>query len=127
MTTLKERLLEALEDTTWEDLPEAALVEVLLEQMKRTKATLFEAQSALLKEGMRTDDIQRSAHEEIRQLRTNPLAAAHGDFYFCDNSSDTTYIVSIGGHRNIQMYRRSGRIDYIMAQIAPEEYAKRSQ
>jgi hypothetical protein len=82
--SLKDRLLAALDDTSWDDLPEATLVEVLIEQLKQTKATLFEARSAVLKEGMRANDIERRAQEEIRQLRNNPLALVHGDFYFVD-------------------------------------------
>jgi len=122
--TLKERLLVALEDVSWSNLPEAALVEVLIEQLKQTKATLFEAQQAVLKEGMRANDIEHTAHEEIRRLRTNPLAAVYGDFYFTDPSAvNTTFVVTVGG-RDIRMFRRAGRIDYSMQQISTEEYAR---
>ena len=122
--TLKTRLLEALDGTSWGDLPPAALVEVLIEQLKQTKATLLEAQQAVVKEGMRANDIERTAHEEIRQLRTNPLAAVYGDFYFVDpGAANTTFIVTVGG-RDIRMFKRAGRIDYAMQRISAEEYAR---
>ena len=47
--SLKDRLLAALDDVSWDDLPPAALVEVLIERLKQTKATLFEAQQAVVK------------------------------------------------------------------------------
>lgn len=119
--SLKERLLKALDDTTWGDLPEAALVEVLIEQLKRAKATLSEAQSVLLKEGMRANDMERSARDQIRQLRTDPLAVTYGDFYFLEG--DVSYIVSVGG-QTIRLARRAGRIDYAVRQISREEYAR---
>ena len=123
--SLKDRLLAALDDVSWGDLPEAALVEVLIEQLKQTKAALFEAQSAVLKEGMRANDIERSAQEDIRQLRGNPLALAHGDFYFCGINPMDLYVVSIGG-RDIRLMERHGRIDYLMERISVEEYARRA-
>lgn len=126
MTTLKDRLLEVLEDTTWSDLPEAALVEVLMEQLKRTKAMLFDEQAAVIKEGVRANDIERTAHEEIRQLRTNPLAGACGDFYFVGINANGAYVVSIDGPRMISMYERTGGIDYRMRQINAEEFARRA-
>ena len=126
MTDLRNRILEVIGESPLHDLSEAALVEILIAQLKEARQDLINARNAIFKEGLRADDIQRSAHEEIRQLRINPLAAAHGDFYFCGVDPNTTYIVSIGGHRNIQMYRRTGHVRYVMAQISPEEYAKRN-
>ena len=122
--SLRERLLEALGDVTFDDLPDDALVVVFLEQTKRLKRDLFEAQSAILKEGMRSEDIQRQAHEEIRQLRTNPLASCPGDFFFVDPAHNVTYIVSID-RRDIRLCKRISSIDYPMQRISVEEYMRR--
>jgi hypothetical protein len=122
MATLKDRLIEALEDVSWSGLTEEALVEVLLVDMKRTKVALFEAQSALIKEGIRAKEIERAAFKEIRRMRTDPLA---GDYYFTDVNPDVTYVVLVEGP-SIYMRRRVGPADYMMRQLtASEEFARR--
>ena len=72
MTDLRNRILEAIGESSLHDLSEGALVEILLALLKEAKQDLINARNAIFKEGMRADDIHRSAYEEIRQLRTNP-------------------------------------------------------
>lgn len=124
MPDLRDRLLGALSDLAMDDLTDAALVEVLIEQLKEAKATLFAAQAAVIKEGMRADDIQRNAREEIKHLRGNPLALASGQFYFTDDASSAVYVVSVSEGRCINMTRRVGRIDYKLQQISVETFAR---
>jgi hypothetical protein len=123
--TIKDRLLEALRanEFDWSRLSEGALLDVVLEELRDTKAALFEAQAALLKEGMRADELGRTCQRELHELRTNPLATAQGDFYFADISGSAVYIVSIRAARATLM-RRQGRIDYCMQQISVGEYAR---
>lgn len=123
--SIKERLIAAIGDTSWDDLPEAALVELVLEQLKRTKAALFEAQAAVIKEGRRAHELEESYRKEMRSLRTNPLFAIHGDFYFVDASGDiaSIYVVLIEGGR-ISIVKRVGRIDYQMRQLSRQEYER---
>jgi hypothetical protein len=121
--SLKERLLAAL-DTSLDEVSEEILVDVLLEQLKQAKATVFEAQQALIREGLRADSFQKEMKEREHRMCIDPTYAAHGDFYFASTTitGAPLYVVSIGDAHNIRMFRREGGIDYTMMQISPEYY-----
>lgn len=117
--SVREKLLEAI-DGAIEDLPDDLLVGILLDQLKQTRATLKEAQTAVIAEGVRSYDIEKRAHEEIRSIRS--IRSMQGDFYFTGGvARDPIFIVSIGKD-HVRMCKREGRIDYSMMQISADEY-----
>jgi hypothetical protein len=103
--------------------PHNDMLEEAADEISRLRQQLFDAQQALLAEGIRADDMQRQAAEEIREMRANPLAALYGDFYFAGPRSEL-YVVSIGS-KQVALTKREGRICYPLRQIPAEEYAKR--
>ncbi len=119
--TIREKLLEAI-DGAIEDLSDELLVDILLDQLKQARATLKEAQTALISEGMRAHDIEERANKELRSVRS-----MQGDFYFYDTTDNgSMFVVSIGP-ACVGMYRRSGRIDYAMMQISADTARKRME
>ena len=123
--TIKDRLLEALNDTDWHDLSEAALVEVLIARLQQAKADCVQACAAIDKECRRAVDIEKAYQRELHEMRTNPLAAAAGDYYFYDQPANAGYIVTVTGYRNIGMMKRTGRIDYMLQRISADQWASR--
>lgn len=124
MPPLRDRLLEALADVGLSDLTDTALVEVLIEELKRTKRDLFEAQATVIKEGMRANDIHTKAREEIHRLRTDPLAKAQGEYYFSDHKGTISYVIALIDGKRIHLARREGHIDYAMRQLSAEEFER---
>lgn len=123
---LRTKLLDAIGQLTeLDELSDDVLVDVLVKRLRRTKSELDEARAAIFKEGIRADRIQKEMLDERHRIRTDPLYAAHGDFYFMDRISDRILIVSIGGAHNIRVFERKDRIDYILTQISAAEYQQR--
>lgn len=126
MSDIRDKLLEAI-DGSFADLTDNALVDVLLDQLRRTKTQLNDARNAILKEGIRANDLQKETIDREHRMR-GPM---RGNFYFSDNVSGPgvvtgMFIVSIDGAYNISMCRREGSIDYMIMQITPEEFQARA-
>jgi hypothetical protein len=120
--SIKDRLLEALNDTGWNDLSTAALVEALADRLQQAKAELFEAQQAIFKEAQRAHEMQEDLTRQIHELRTSPLAAASGDFYF-DGGRSGVFLVSVHEGR-ATLHQRVGRIDYPLPQIDRHSFVR---
>jgi len=121
--SIRDRLLEALNDTCWHDLTDAGLVEALIARLQQAEADAVEARSAASKEAHRAHEMQEDLIRQIRELRTNPLAAVSRDFYF-DDCKSGVFVVSVHAGR-VTLMQRKGRIDYAMQQIDAETYARR--
>ncbi len=123
MHAFKARLLEVVGDVVPEDLPDSALVEIIIARLTKAKAEVREACDAMLSANLQLED----ARNEIRNLRNNPLALAQGDFYFTDGYDGKFYTVTIGGRSDIRLIQDKGIAAYQMQRLSPEEYFRRTK
>ena len=121
--TIKDRLLEAIGDIP--DLSQDVLTDLLIEKAELLRAELATARLAIAKELQRADDIEKAYQRELHDMRPNPLAAAAGDYYFYDQYANAGYAVTITGHRNIRLVKRTGRIDLTLQRISADQWASR--
>jgi len=124
--TLRDKLLNAIDVEAFSrNASDDVLLDILLAQLEQAKADVFEARQAVIKEGMRANDIEKCWRDEMHRVKTDPTYTAQGTFFFVESSraDRTAYIVTISG-REVSMARRGGRIDYLVQRISAQEYEK---
>ncbi len=116
--SIRDKLLEAIEFDT-DGLNESILLDILFESLKKLKNKVkeLECENTAERECLhRNRDVLR---EEMKRIRTDPLASVYGEYYFvCDNHK---YQIRIQGPK-ITMFGRERQIDYAAQQISVEEW-----
>lgn len=117
--TLREKLLSAIDPEYFrENVSDDILVSILLEQLASTKKALFEAQAALIKEGMRAD----RAIEQAQHMRGAAFKPPQGDFFFHDPGNPGPFFVVDIVASDVRLSRQQGNIYYALQPITRDTY-----
>ena len=124
MTDIRDRILAEIEVDT-DLLSEDTLLSTLLDELRRTKAALKEAQIALIKEGMRADEAIKRTEDEFRRMKTDPMYAFPVQDLFFVATNNELLIVRSNGPQVQLMKRMPGVwVDYLCQEISREQAEK---
>lgn len=118
--TTKQKFLADL-DLALEDIPEHALMEVLLDAYRDKLKRIQELEGENAHERQRLFDERESLRQEQHRMRRDPLYCAHGTYFMlCNNRK---FRIDIHG-QNFSMFERIDQYDFVAMQLPQEEWMK---